>query len=269
MKFALIPLLLLVTACTDTGANPPPSAQPAASPKPATAASPAPAAAKPSLSPSPVAAGDRVDPSTIQLNDVGGWHDFDRGGGSNVVRVDNTKDGAFRARGNAELDRIRRDEVTSANIAEAHASCTDCQTIAAAVQVVVYQRGASTIAPVNRAVAVNESCTRCVTVARAIQWVIPVDDVREVPREVAELVRRVDREANYFERIKDLDDVDPKAAQARLNQLEADFGMLQQFLSDMQDRKDDGPATPSPSPSASLSPVPAVSPAASPVPRKP
>ena len=51
-----------------------------------------------------------------------------------MVTADNQKDGAFRARGNAELDRIRTDAVTPANIAEAHASCTHYQTIAAAAR---------------------------------------------------------------------------------------------------------------------------------------
>jgi bacterioferritin-associated ferredoxin len=173
-----------------------------------------------------------------------------------MVSVDNDRDGRFRARGNAELDRIRGDEVSPNNIAEAHARCTDCQTIAVAVQVALYRRGASTVAPVNRAVAVNEDCTRCVTVARAIQYVIPVDDFREVPREVNELVRRVDREANYFERIKDLDRMDPREAEGRLNQLISDFALLQQYLNDMVDSKQDAPSSsPSPAPGSTVSPV--------------
>jgi putative peptide zinc metalloprotease protein len=185
---------------------------------------------------------------------VGSWQEFERGGGRNVVRVDNDHDGRFRARGNAELDRIRGDDVSPANIAEAHAQCTDCQTIAVAVQVAVYRRGAPVIAPVNRAVALNIECTRCVTVARAIQYVIPVDDFREVPREVNELVRRVDREANYFEHIKDLDKMDPREAEGRLNQLVADFALLQQYLNDMIDRREDSTSpTPSPPPSPSPS----------------
>jgi hypothetical protein len=189
----------------------------------------------------PTRAGD------LELLAGGSWREFERGGGRNVVSVDNDRDGRFRARGSAELDRIRGDEVSPNNIAEAHARCTDCQTIAVAVQVALYRRGASMVAPVNRAVAVNEDCTRCVTVARAIQYVIPVDDFREVPREVNELVRRVDREANYFERIKDLDRMDPREAEGRLNQLIADFALLQQYLNDMVDSKQDAPSsTPSP-----------------------
>ena len=167
-----------------------------------------------------------LESADIQLQSLGSWRDFDRGGGNNVVNADNDRDGRFRARGNAELDRIRGDEVRPTNMAQAHASCTDCQTIAVAVQVAVYRRGASVLAPVNCAVAVNDTCTRCVTIARALQYVIPVDDLREVPREVNALVRRVDQEAGYFERIRDLDDANPREAEERLNGLETDFAML-------------------------------------------
>ena len=130
---------------------------------------------------------------------------------------------------------------------------------------VVYRRGATTIAPLTRAVAVNDACTRCVTIARALQWVIPVDDVRAVPRQVAELVRRVDREAYYFERIHDLDDVDPREAQARLNQLEAASPHCSNTRATCKTPNKTSPPTPSasPSPSASVSASPSPRPATS------
>jgi hypothetical protein len=271
----VLPLLFLLAGCTPVDSpsgTPAPSAATTASgpsPKPGLSASPAisPVAA-PSVaaSPRPVAAADTGQPAAvanIQLDSAGSWREFDRGGGRNVVSADNTSDGRFRARGNAELDRIHGDDVTPVNLAQAHARCTDCQTIAAAVQIVVYKRGASSVAPLNRAEAVNEDCTRCVTVARAIQYVIPVDSLNEIPPEVNELVRRVNREADYFERIKDLDKTDPHEAEARLNQLEADFTTLQQYLSDMVDEKE-AATTPTPSPAAS--PGPTISSQASPGP---
>lgn len=259
--YPLLPLLLMFAACTPVDApagSPAPSAATTGSgpsPKPGLSASPAisPVAA-PSVAASPrPAAADSSQPVAtpdVQLASGGPWRDFDRGGGNNIVSADNSGDGRFRARGNADLDRIRGDNVSPANVAQAHAHCTDCQTIAAAVQIVIYRRGAATVAPVNRAVAVNEDCTRCVTIARAIQYVIPVDNLNDVPSEVNELVRRVNREADYFERIKDLDKTDPREAQQRLNQLEADFTTLQQYVSDMVDEKEDA-TTPTPSPAAS------------------
>jgi putative peptide zinc metalloprotease protein len=209
-----------------------------------------------------VAGADRADPQDslragpdVEVSAADNWKDFDRGGGSNIVQLVNTQDGRFRARGNAELDRIRGDDVRPVNVAEARASCTDCQTIAAALQVAIYQRGADVIVPINKATAVNENCTRCVTVARAMQYVIPVDDLRSVPRDVDRLVKRINKEADYFEHIKDLDRVDPNEAQGRLNQLEADFASLEQFLNDVIDQKGEG----GPSPSPAVSPMPSPS----------
>ena len=64
------------------------------------------------------------------------------------------------------------------NIAVAEGQCTDCATLAIAVHVFLYQRGAPSIQPQNIALAINNACTRCVTFAYAFQFVIPVDNVR-------------------------------------------------------------------------------------------
>jgi putative peptide zinc metalloprotease protein len=231
------------------------AASPAAAASPVAAESPVAAAPRPSLT-----AGDQSGlqaAGTIDVSPPPGFKDYERGGSRNVVTVLNTRDGRFRAEGKAELDRVRGDEVTPTNYAEARASCTDCQTFAVALQVAIYRRGANMVAPVNRALAVNENCTRCVTFARAIQYVIPVDDFREIPREVNELVRRIDQEMRYFERIRDVTDVDPEEAEARLNQLVGEFNTLDQFLSDIVDLKEDNttPTTPSAVPTPSVTPA--------------
>jgi hypothetical protein len=86
-------------------------------------------------------------------------------------------------------------------------------------------------------------------------------------------VRRIDREARYFERIKDLDGVDPREAEARLNQLVADFNTLDQYLSDLIDRAEGSTTSASPLPIATPGttptalPAPSPKPAASPSPR--
>ncbi len=169
-----------------------------------------------------------------------------------MVLVENRQDGRFRARGNAELDRIHEDEVTPHNVAQARSTCSDCQSVAAAIQVVLYRRGASVVAPVNQAIAINESCHRCVTVARAIQWVIPVDDPRDVPDDVVRLVRAIDREMRYFESIKDVASMDPREAESRLNRLEAEVASLDQYVNDMRDEsRREADDTPTPRPGAS------------------
>ncbi|GAC1345261.1 MAG: hypothetical protein NVSMB29_19440 [Candidatus Dormibacteria bacterium] len=62
--------------------------------------------------------------------------------------------------------------VQPVNLALALASCKSCQTVAIAIQVIIYTAGASVVAPVNAAVAVNYLCTLCDTLASAYQFVI-------------------------------------------------------------------------------------------------
>ena len=171
------------------------------------------------------------------------------GGPSNVVSVRNEQDGRFRFRSNVDLARINGKQVRPVNAARAEASCTDCQTIAVAVQVAVYRRGAEVVTPSNEAVSLNLRCTRCVTVTRAIQYVIPVDDPREVPRDVDALVKDINRELRYFEGIKDVREVNVQEAEARINSVLAKYASLQQYVRDLRDEKTEG-GTPTPTPSA-------------------
>ncbi|MDR6863974.1 hypothetical protein [Phycicoccus sp. 3266] len=64
------------------------------------------------------------------------------------------------------------DTVTNTNEAYALASCTDCQAVAVAFQVVVIVGDAHVAVPQNIAAAVNYSCVRCVTQALATQLVV-------------------------------------------------------------------------------------------------
>jgi putative peptide zinc metalloprotease protein len=73
------------------------------------------------------------------------------------------------------LDRQRAGVVDHKNIAQAGARCTDCRATAIAFQIVIVEGQPSQLAPVNRAVAVNDQCTRCVVYAGARQLVRVVD----------------------------------------------------------------------------------------------
>ena len=64
------------------------------------------------------------------------------------------------------------DTVTNTNEAYALASCTDCQAVAVAFQVVVIVGDAHVAVPQNIAAAVNYNCVRCVTQALATQLVV-------------------------------------------------------------------------------------------------
>lgn len=168
------------------------------------------------------------------------------GGGNNVVRVTNDTDGCFRARGSIDFRRFKGSNVTPSNLAQPEASCKDCQSIAVAVQIGVYERGASHVAPKNGALAINTGCTRCVTVAYAVQYIIPVDDPKDAPKEIDELAKELDKEFKYFERIKDVTEVEPEEAEARVNRILEKYQSLLQYVNRLRDEKRDGEATPAP-----------------------
>jgi putative peptide zinc metalloprotease protein len=64
------------------------------------------------------------------------------------------------------------DTVANTNEAYALASCTGCQTVAVAFQVVLILGKANAVVPENVAAAVNYSCVQCVTQALATQLVV-------------------------------------------------------------------------------------------------
>ena len=222
-----------------------------------------------STQPSPASAIPNVPPA---INPEAILLEFPSGGSPrNQVHLLNTENGRFKARSSIVLTRVQNADpraVDAVNIALADGRCTDCQTIAVALQVVLYPRGAHDVQPQNIAIAINDHCNRCVTAARAIQYVIPVDDPNAVPDSVTGLVRDMDRELKYFSTIHSLSELDPKTAMDRLNAVVAQYAQLDQYLTQLQDLKqtgDDGNAA-SPSPSGSASPSGSSSPSGSPSP---
>src|SRR5438552_268701 len=71
--------------------------------------------------------------------------------GDNVAVAINTQDGRSVFRVRMSIVRANGDVVTSANTAFAYASCTDCETTAIALQVVLVTNNASVITPTNLA----------------------------------------------------------------------------------------------------------------------
>jgi hypothetical protein len=187
-------------------------------------------------SPSPVAASETATP--VPTFDAGIiLEEFPDGAPRNQVMAENTDDKRFMARASIKFRKLKGDDIGPVNIAFAQAKCTDCQTIAVAVQVVVYKRGASNVHPQNVALAANVGCTRCVTVARAIQYAIPVDDFDDVPDNVKRLVHRLDKELRYFESMKSIDELSSDEAAARLQSAVNEFAELNQYMVDLMTRK--------------------------------
>jgi hypothetical protein len=204
--------------------------------------------------------------------------EFPPGGPVNQVRLVNKKDGAFLARSAISLHRSSTPNVQPKNIAVAEGQCTDCATLAIAVQVFLYQRGSGTpsIQPQNIALAVNNGCTRCITIAHAFQYVYPVDDVGgPVPENIRDLLREMERELKYFATVKTIAELDPYEASTRLTALAHQTGRdgdLLKYLNELKDEESDAAPriapsdSPSPSPSANLGTEAPASPTAEPAP---
>jgi hypothetical protein len=201
--------------------------------------------------------------------------EFPPGGPVNQVRLVNKKDGAFLARSAISLHRSSTPNVEPKNIAVAEGQCTDCATLAIAVQVFLYQRGSGTpnIQPVQVALAVNNGCTRCITIAHAFQYVYPVDDVAgPLPENIRDLLQDMERELRYFATVKTVAELDPYEASARLTTFARQNVELVQYLNELKDQKSDAAPriapseSPSPSPSANLGTEAPPSPTAEPAP---
>jgi hypothetical protein len=97
------------------------------------------------------------------------------------------------------------DTVANQNVASSYASCTDCRTVGAAIQVVIVESQPTDLRPVNLGVAVNESCLRCQTYAYARQVVLSAgmrvelsEDAEEAIEDISEQARNVVRSQRPF-----------------------------------------------------------------------
>jgi hypothetical protein len=152
-------------------------------------------------------------------------------GDGNFVIVTNRRDERMRVRGNIDLNRIPGEEASPVNYAGAVGSCTDCQTYAIALQIALISWDAKTITPHNQAVAFNYRCPRnCHTVAHAIQFVVQVDDPNEMPEEVRDAAKEMERELREIGRLANEGQIDVLTADARVNALLERFRTLGQSL---------------------------------------
>jgi putative peptide zinc metalloprotease protein len=101
-------------------------------------------------------------------------HAFEESSGNvdNVVDVVNRNNGSLATKARTALAHNGGPSVTNGNGALARASCTDCRTVAVAVQVVLTEGPVNDFRPQNAAVALNENCIRCQTFAYARQEVL-------------------------------------------------------------------------------------------------
>jgi putative peptide zinc metalloprotease protein len=137
-----------------------------------------------------VLAQDSPTPSASSAPDATGG-----AGGDTAAIAINTKDGADIFRIAFAIKRAMGDVVDNGNAAVAYASCTDCQTVAVSIQVVLLMNDPSVVTPTNLAIAINEECTLCETLASAYQVILstdgPVRFTAEGHREIAAIRREL------------------------------------------------------------------------------
>jgi putative peptide zinc metalloprotease protein len=107
----------------------------------------------------------------------------------------NTKDGTSIFKIAFQIARVNQDVVDNGNAAVAVNSCTECQSIATAFQIVLVFSDPDVVTPTNLALSLNTECEACVAFASAFQWVLgtggPVHFTAEGNLRLAELRQRL------------------------------------------------------------------------------
>lgn len=96
----------------------------------------------------------------------------DGSGGKNVVLAFNQTDGRTMGRSGIAVGRAAGPSALPENLASAKSSCSNCRTVAVAMQAVLVTGDPDVAAPHNAASAVNADCTGCWTMAYAYQYVV-------------------------------------------------------------------------------------------------
>lgn len=107
----------------------------------------------------------------------------------------NQKDGKSVFKLAFSVRRVMNDDVDADNAAVAYASCNDCRTIVASIQVVLVMADPGSVTTDNLAMALNYQCSSCETMALAYQYVVgngqPVRFTADGNRRLADVRRRL------------------------------------------------------------------------------
>lgn len=195
------------------------------------------------------------------------------GAADNVAVTINTKDGFSVWSFAFKVTRVMGDVVDESNAAASVSSCTDCQSVAVALQVVLIMGEASLIAPTNLALALNVNCTSCETLASAYQWVFttggPVRFTAEGNRRLAEIRRA------FIKLLANAENLTLAELQAQIGELASQLGEVidTELLPAGPPEEPATGSTPTPAPSSTTpttepatSPSPSESPSPSPSP---
>jgi hypothetical protein len=149
-----------------------------------------------------------------------GAHAAEGTGPDNVVSSETTGTNATDVHSKVKRGAYDGDNLQSENVASAYShDCTDCRTVAVAVQAVLVGSNPSTSEPKNVAVALNERCLRCTTFAFAYQYVVPTNGPVHLDAETRADIRRLRHEISDVAH----SDLTPPDMDARLHDLSAEF----------------------------------------------
>jgi hypothetical protein len=144
----------------------------------------------------------------------------DGGGPNNVVMAQTTGGNDVQERSGLQVGSYGGDDLKSANIARADShDCTDCRTVAVALQAVFATGHPSTVEPANVALATNEQCLRCTTYAYAYQYVLTTDGPVHLSRGAAHKIAEIRHEVSDVAH----SDAAPPDLDAQLNTLAGEF----------------------------------------------
>jgi hypothetical protein len=141
-------------------------------------------------------------------------------GPDQVVWAKTTGTGATDLLSDVQVGSYKGDNLQSTNVARSDSTdCTDCRTVAVAVQAVLVKGSPHTAEPKNFAIAINENCVNCTTYAFAYQYVVTTED------RVVLTWRGRNRVAALREQIATVSksDLSVDDLNARLRELAADF----------------------------------------------
>ncbi|HEX8099592.1 MAG TPA: hypothetical protein VF660_05250 [Actinomycetota bacterium] len=141
------------------------------------------------------------------------------GAADNIAVSINTKDGYSVWSFAFKVTRVMNDVVDESNAAAAASSCTDCQNIAVALQVVLIMGDASVITPTNLALALNVDCTSCETLASAYQWIFTTGGVVRFTAEGNQRIAEIRRA--FLELLKNAENLTLEEIQAQIEELTA------------------------------------------------
>ena len=121
---------------------------------------------------------------------------------SSAVAV-NAKDGKSVFKLAFKVKKVTGD-VDATNTAVAYSSCTDCRTVAAAIQVVLVAGDTDSATPENVAIGINYQCTECETLAAAYQFVFGDGQELEFTKEGKEKLHELKKRLQDLKKRDDL-----------------------------------------------------------------